>query len=96
MRGCRFLLDGYDPFGQLYTGLTNEVRWSDSEDKKQMFLNTLEQADYVILPSQRSMWSACRIPLTYPMTLDYYEALFDGSLGLSWRQNFSVHSKLAH
>ncbi len=86
--GLPFPLDGYDPFGQLYTGLTNEVRWSDSEEKKQMFLSILEQTDYLILPSQRSVWSACRIPLTYPMTLDYYEALFDGSLGFKLAAEF--------
>lgn len=79
--GLPFPLDGYDPFGQLYNGLTNQVRWSDSEEKKAMLLETLDKADYLILPSQRAMWSACRIPLTYPMTMAYYEALFDGSLG---------------
>ncbi len=33
------------------------------------------------MPSQRAMWSVPRIPLTYPMTMEYYRALFDGSLG---------------
>lgn len=86
--GLPFPLDGYDPFGQFYKGLTNEVRWSDSEAKKEMLLIVLEQADYLILPSQRSVWSAARIPLTYPMTLDYYEALFDGSLGFELAAEF--------
>ncbi len=81
--GLPFRLDGYDPFGQFYTGLTNEVRWADSEDKKQMFLKVMEQSDYLIMPSQRAVWSACRIPLTYPMTMSYYHGLFDGSLGFT-------------
>jgi hypothetical protein len=46
-----------------------------------MLLDVLDQADYIILPSQRGIWSSVRIPLTYPMTIDYYESLFDGSLG---------------
>jgi len=79
--GLPFPLDGYDPFGQLYNGITNQVRWSDNEEKKKMLLDTLEKSDYLILPSQRGMWSVCRIPLTYPMTIAYYEALFDGNLG---------------
>ena len=86
--GLPFPYQGYDPFGQLYTGITNEVRWSDSESKKEMLLNTLDQADYIMLPSQRSIWSAVRIPLTYPMTIDYYNALFDGSLGFELAAQF--------
>jgi hypothetical protein len=79
--GLPFPFLGVDPFGQLYTGLTMEVRWYDAENKKQMFLDNLAQVDYIIVPSQRAIWSVPRIPLTYPMTMAYYKALFDGSLG---------------
>ncbi len=74
-------MDGYDPFGQFYTGLTMGVRWGDDENKRQMILDTLSQADYIILPSQRAIWSVARLPDQYPMTQAYYRALFDGSLG---------------
>lgn len=79
--GLPFRMRGLDPFGQLYTGITNEVRWYDGQDKRDMFNRVLNQADYLILPSQRGIWSVCRIPRTYPMTMAYYQALFDGSLG---------------
>ncbi len=79
--GLPFRLRGLDPFGQLYTGITNEVRWYDNQDKRDMFMRVLPQADYLILPSQRGIWSVCRIPKTYPMTMAYYQALFDGTLG---------------
>ena len=79
--GLPFRMRGLDPFGQLYTGITNEVRWWDTPDKVDMFMRVLPQADYLILPSQRGIWSVCRIPKTYPMTMAYYQALFDGSLG---------------
>ena len=79
--GLPFRMRGLDPFGQLYTGITNEVRWYDVQDKVDMFERVLTQADYLILPSQRGIWSVCRIPRTYPMTMAYYQALFDGSLG---------------
>jgi hypothetical protein len=46
-----------------------------------MFLDNLAQVDYIIVPSQRAIWSVPRIPLTYPMTMEYYRALFDGRLG---------------
>lgn len=79
--GLPFRMRGLDPFGQLYTGITNEVRWFDNQDKADMFMRVLPEADYLILPSQRAIWSVCRIPKTYPMTMGYYQALFDGSLG---------------
>ncbi len=79
--GLPFRSRELDPFGQLYTGITNEVRWYDTEDKVEMFMDVLTRSDYLILPSQRGIWSVCRIPRTYPMTMAYYQALFDGSLG---------------
>jgi hypothetical protein len=86
--------DGRDPFGQLYRGLTMEVRWPDDEHKRQVMLATLQQADYLILPSQRSIWATCRIPNTYPMTMEYYRALFDGRLGFEQVSIFSAPLKL--
>ena len=79
--GLPLMIEGHNPFGDLFRGLTMEVRWYDNEDKRQMFLQNLAQVDYIILPSQRAIWSAPRLPLTYPMTLEYYRALFDGRLG---------------
>ncbi len=79
--GLPFRARELDPYGQLYTGITNEVRSYDTADKIEMFMDVLTRADYLILPSQRGIWSVCRIPRTYPMTIAYYQALFDGSLG---------------
>jgi hypothetical protein len=64
-----------------YDLLTMEVRWYDNEDKLNMFVENLAKVDYIILPSQRGIWSISRLPLTYPMTMEYYQALFDGRLG---------------
>ena len=86
--------EGRDPFGQLYRGLTMEIRWPDDEHKRQVMLDTLADADYLILPSQRAIWATCRIPRTYPMTMDYYRALFDGRLGFEQVASFSAPFKL--
>jgi hypothetical protein len=59
-----------------------------------MFLDTISQVDYIIMPSQRAVWSTCRIPLTYPMTMDYYRALFNGRLGFDQVAAFSAPIKL--
>jgi YYY domain-containing protein len=74
-------LDGRDGFGGLYLGETLDVRWPDDENKRSMFIQELAKSDYIIMPSQRSIWSASRLPASYPMTLEYYRALFDGRLG---------------
>jgi len=59
-----------------------------------VMLDTLADADYLILPSQRAIWATCRIPRTYPMTMDYYRALFDGRLGFEQVASFSAPFKL--
>ena len=41
----------------------------------------LDQADYVILSSNRAHASATRMPMRYPALIRYYRALFDGDLG---------------
>ncbi|MDD5368345.1 MAG: glycosyltransferase family 39 protein [Anaerolineaceae bacterium] len=66
---------------ELYTCIEMQVHWPDSVEKRSMFLSNLSQVDYIVLPSQRRIWSSSRLPLTYPMTMEYYRALFDGRLG---------------
>ena len=83
-----------NPFGQLYRGKTMQIRWPDDEHKRDEMLSTLGQADYLILPSQRAIWSTCRIPRTYPMTMTYYRALFDGRLGFDLQAQFGAPFKL--
>lgn len=74
-------IDNRDPFGMYYRGINIEVRWHDDENKRQMFYDHLAMADYLVLPSQRGIWSISRLPEQYPMTMAYYRALFAGELG---------------
>jgi hypothetical protein len=92
--GLPLPLEGQDPFGQFYNGITMEIRWYDDENKRKMMVDTLNQADYIILPSQRAIWTTCRIPMTYPMTMEYYRALFDGRLGFDLVASFSAPFKI--
>ena len=87
-------IDGYDPFGDLYTGIDMQIRWSDSLQKRDMMEATLDEADYVILSSQRAIWASDRIPLTYPMTMEYYRALFGGQLGYRLAVHFEAPFKI--
>lgn len=73
-----------DPFSQYYNGLkvgAMPVTHPDNEQKRLELYGWLDEADYVILSSQRFLWSLPRLPLTYPLMQAYYQGLFDGSLG---------------
>lgn len=87
--GLPVRLDGRDGFGGLYQGQEMSVRWADDENKRMMFLTNLQEVDYIILPSQRGIWSISRLPATYPMTMEYYRALFDGRLGFDLVATFT-------
>jgi len=82
--------DNYDPFGGIYRGVTMDMHWVDDANKKQMILDALAQVDYVVIPSQRRLWASTRLPATYPMTIAYYRALFDGSLGFDLVASFQA------
>ena len=77
-------LDGRNAYGGYYTevsGGQRPVTHPDTVEKRQEMLTWLEEADYVILSSQRAIWHLPRLPLTYPLMIRYYEALFSGELG---------------
>jgi len=64
------------------------IEWPDVEEKRQMMIDNLDRSDFVIIQSQRRIWSVCRMPAVYPMTSEYYRALFDGRLGFKLVKTF--------
>lgn len=78
-------IDGKSSYGAYYTeveGGQRPITWPDNnEDKRQAMYAWIDEADYIALSSQRSIWSTPRLPLTYPLNIRYYEALFNGELG---------------
>ena len=77
-------LDGRLGYSSYYTEVQNSQRpvtHPDSEEKRAEMVDWLEEADYIVLSSQRALWSTPRIPTTFPMMIRYYEALFSGELG---------------
>jgi YYY domain-containing protein len=72
------------PFGSYYTEVQNSQRPVTNPDdmiKRDELIAWLDEADYVVLSSQRAAWHLPRLPLTYPLMIRYYEALFTGELG---------------
>ncbi|MBN2086640.1 MAG: glycosyltransferase family 39 protein [Anaerolineales bacterium] len=81
--GLPFNLDGFDAnlqFDRVHATQMN-IEWPEVEEKRQMLIDNLAASDYIIIQSQRRIWSVCRMPAVYPMTMEYYRALFDGRLG---------------
>lgn len=74
--GLPLRIDGYDPFGGLYpNGLNFNMYWEDSPEKLARFVNILDQADYIVISSNRQWGTLPRIPERFPMTSLYYRAL---------------------
>lgn len=53
----------------------------DSVDKFNRITSTLADSDYLVFFSNRLYGTIPRLPERYPMSAEYYERLFDGSLG---------------
>ncbi|MBI5305398.1 MAG: glycosyltransferase family 39 protein [Chloroflexi bacterium] len=87
-------IDGKDPFGGYYRGI--ELHWYDEDtpDKRAQAISWLDQAEYLVLSSNRLYASIPRLPMRYPMTTLYYKSLFDGTLGFDLVKTFTSRPQL--
>lgn len=74
-------LDGTKHFGSEYPQVVLRMYDDDSDAKRAAMANALAQADGIVLASQRLYGSIGRNPARYPLTVRYYQKLFDGELG---------------
>ncbi len=92
-------VNGHDPY--IYTIIQTSPYQEDDEikytgyiaaDGKQVpgLFEQLDQADYIILSSNRVYGSATRLPMRYPAITRYYHYLFNGELG--FQQVADIHS----
>ncbi len=87
-------IDGKDPFYDWYKGLSSssdslmQLYNNDDPSKWQLLHTWLEEVDYIVLSSNRLYGSIVRLPQRYPLTVAYYKALFDGSLGFELTAEF--------
>ena len=87
-RACRSASTGemgYGPGGfyglESGQGGTMPMAWDDMPEKRDGLYRWLNEADYLIISSNRRWASAPRMPLRFPMTTEYYRRLFAGKLG---------------
>lgn len=62
---------------------------SDSQTKWDKIISVLNQADYIILSSNRLYGSITWLPERYPITTKYYQKLFSGELGFKLESQFT-------
>ncbi|MCX8067730.1 MAG: DUF2298 domain-containing protein [Anaerolineae bacterium] len=93
-------VDGKDPFGGMYRNLstssdgTLQLYHEDTLQKREALLNWLDEADYIIIGSNRIYASVVRLPTRYPLTIAYYRALFSGELGFELVADFTSYPAL--
>lgn len=75
---------------------TVQFEWyaEDAPEKLEKCLEMLDRVDYIILSSNRLYDSIPRLPMRYPMTVKYYDALFAGELGFERAAEFTSYPKL--
>ncbi len=92
--GLPLRIDGHDPFGGAYTGFEMENYNEDTIEKRQRLYRWLDEADWVFLASNRLYASIPRLPSRYPLTTEYYRALFAGELGFELEADFTSYPAL--
>ena len=69
-------LNPFDNFEGVYqSDLNFQMYWDDNEEKRQRFISILDQADYIIITSNRQWGSVTQLPEQYPLTTLFYKAL---------------------
>jgi hypothetical protein len=61
------------------------------QDKLDHIVDSLRQADYVVLSTPRLYLSVARLPWRYPVELRYYQLLFEEQLGYELEAQFSAY-----
>jgi YYY domain-containing protein len=97
--GIPFYLPGANPGGISYRGLSNDsgqLNWyyEDTPQKLVDALGWLDEADYIVTVSNRLYGSTARLPARFPMTINYYNALFSGALGFERVADFTSGPQL--
>ncbi|HLB48496.1 MAG TPA: DUF2298 domain-containing protein, partial [Anaerolineales bacterium] len=67
---------GFDPLGGIYRLTNLDLFEPDTAAKRDRMLEVLAGSDYLVISSNRAYDAMPRLPLRYPMTLKYYQALF--------------------
>lgn len=85
---------GIDPWNVTYKGLELYMAAEDDQQKRDIMQKTLDEADYVTMSSNRFYDSLSRIPMRFPMSIKFYDAMFKGELGFELAEDFTGYPRL--
>ncbi|MCS7222370.1 MAG: DUF2298 domain-containing protein [Anaerolineae bacterium] len=66
----------------------------DTPQKFELMKSVLRQADFIAIASNRIYRAVPRLPQRYPMTIRYYQLLFEGKLGFEKAAEFTSYPRL--
>lgn len=89
--GLPLPIDSRNPFGGMYSGFEMNNYDPDTPEKRDKLYDWLDEADYVVMASNRLYASIARLPTRYPLTNAYYRALFAGELGFELAADFTSY-----
>ncbi len=70
-------VDDTDALGGIYKPLNLELYEGDTPEKREKMIEILDASEYLVIPSNRAYDAMPRLELRYPLTLRYYQLLFD-------------------
>ncbi|NLE76546.1 MAG: hypothetical protein GX605_07315 [Chloroflexi bacterium] len=85
---------GMNPGAHRYQHLRLPLYEDDNQGKYEIIKQTLQEADYIFLSSNRLYGSIPRLPQRYPMTIRYYDLLFSEQLGFERVATFTSRPQL--
>lgn len=71
----------YDGAGLFRGDLNFEMYWPDDANKRERFYQVLDQADYIIMSSNRQFGTIPRVPERYPLSIQFYRELLNCPVG---------------
>ncbi|MGE0806095.1 MAG: DUF2298 domain-containing protein, partial [Burkholderiaceae bacterium] len=78
-----------------YRGLDLLMVGDDDEAKRQRLLDVLDDSEWLVVPNNRFYAAMQWNPLRFPLSIAFYDALFDGSLGFERHRVVSSMPRLA-
>lgn len=80
--------NGRNAWSALVSGYEMQLSYEDEQYKRELLITALDNSDYLTISSNRFYDGVTRIPIRWPMTNRYYEALFGGELGYELVRTF--------
>jgi len=95
--GLPFRGAGYDGYGGIYQrDLNFQMYWDDDASKYQRFVDTLDQADYFFISSNRQWGTTTRVSERYPLTTEFYRLMMGCPTGIEVVQCYNTAEVRSH